>query len=198
MSTTKMVNGNITFDDYLGLQQCLVEWADSYDSKNWDRLRKCIAPTLRIDYRSFLDKLWEAMPAEEFIAMISDKAVLGDPLLMTQHFIGGTKWEKISDTEVIGVHQLRVPHQRYTDETRTVVAVKGHAHSTNTHWYRKVDGEWKFAGLCPEIRWGEFDFDKVFANGREAFGTEMRTEDAVAEGMPAKHQQQGRVTVSAV
>lgn len=204
--------------DYLGLQQCLVEWADSYDSKNWDRLRKCIAPTLRvcpqttrllqvslltfrlfqIDYRSFLDKLWEAMPAEEFIAMISDKAVLGDPLLMTQHFIGGTKWEKISDTEVIGVHQLRVPHQRYTDETRTVVAVKGHAHSTNTHWYRKVDGEWKFAGLCPEIRWGEFDFDKVFANGREAFGTEMRTEDAVAEGMPAKHQQQGRVTVSAV
>ncbi|KAI4595360.1 hypothetical protein LQW54_000522 [Pestalotiopsis sp. IQ-011] len=193
-----MVNGNITFDDYLGLQQCLVEWADSYDSKNWDRLRKCIAPTLRIDYRSFLDKLWEAMPAEEFIAMISDKAVLGDPLLMTQHFIGGTKWEKISDTEVVGVHQLRVPHQRYTDETRTVVAVKGHAHSTNTHWYRKVDGEWKFAGLCPEIRWGEFDFDKVFANGREAFGTEMRTEDAVAEGMPAKHQQQGRVTVSAV
>ncbi|ETS84473.1 Scytalone dehydratase [Pestalotiopsis fici W106-1] len=191
-----MVNGNITFDDYLGLQQCLVEWADSYDSKDWSRLRKCIAPTLRIDYRSFLDKLWEAMPAEEFIAMISDKAVLGDPLLMTQHFIGGTKWEKISDTEVVGVHQLRVPHQRYTDETRSTVAVKGHAHSTNTHWYRKVNGEWKFAGLCPEIRWGEFDFDKVFASGREAFGTE----DTAAEGISAKHQQQqhGRVTVSAV
>ncbi|KAF2993656.1 hypothetical protein E8E14_002445 [Neopestalotiopsis sp. 37M] len=192
-----MVNGNITFDDYLGLQQCLVEWADSYDSKDWSRLRKCIAPTLRIDYRSFLDKIWEAMPAEEFIAMISDKAVLGDPLLMTQHFIGGTKWEKISETEVIGVHQLRVPHQRYTDESRKTVAVKGHAHSTNTHWYRKVNGEWKFAGLCPEIRWGEFDFDKVFASGRETFGTE----DAAAEGIPAKHQQQqqhGRVTVSAV
>ncbi|KAK6087765.1 scytalone dehydratase [Seiridium cupressi] len=184
-----MVNGNITFDDYLGLQQCLVEWADSYDSKNWDRLRKCIAPTLRIDYRSFLDKIWEAMPAEEFIAMISDESVLGDPLLMTQHFIGGTKWEKVSDTEVIGVHQLRVPHQRYTDETRTKVAVKGHAHSTNTHWYRKVDGEWKFAGLNPEIRWGEFDFDKVFASGREAFGDELRAEDAKAEGIPAKMQE---------
>ncbi|KAH6651927.1 Scytalone dehydratase [Truncatella angustata] len=191
-----MVNGNITFDDYLGLQKCLVEWADSYDSKNWDRLRKCIAPTLRIDYRSFLDKLWEAMPAEEFIAMISDKAVLGDPLLMTQHFIGGTKWEKISDTEVIGVHQLRVPHQRYTDETRTKVAVKGHAHSTNTHWYRKVDGEWKFAGLNPEIRWGEFDFDKVFASGRDAFGDETKTEDARAEGIPGKLQE--RVTVTAI
>jgi hypothetical protein len=43
-----MVNGNITFDDYLGLNACLVEWADSYDSKDWDRLRRCIAPTLRV------------------------------------------------------------------------------------------------------------------------------------------------------
>lgn len=126
----------------------------------------------QIDYRSFLDKLWEAMPAEEFITMISNPAVLGDPLLMTQHFIGGTKWQKVSDTEVIGVHQLRVPHQRYTDASRTQVAVKGHAHSTNTHWYKKIDGVWKFAGLNPEIRWTEYDFDRVFASGRDAFGTD--------------------------
>lgn len=39
---------NISFEDYLGLTTCLVEWADSYDSKDWDRLRKCIAPTLRV------------------------------------------------------------------------------------------------------------------------------------------------------
>jgi scytalone dehydratase len=183
-----MVNGNINFDDYLGLTTCLVEWADSYDSKDWDRLRKCIAPTLRIDYRSFLDKLWEAMPAEEFVAMISSPAVLGDPLLMTQHFIGGTKWEKVSDTEVIGVHQLRVPHQRYTDETRTGVAVKGHAHSTNTHWYKKVNGVWKFAGLNPEIRWGEYDFEKVFAGGRDEFGqeSEAKADAHKAGGIPTE------------
>ena len=110
------------------------------------------------------------MPAEEFITMISDKNVLGDPLLKTQHFIGGTKWEKVSDDEIIGYHQLRVPHQRYTDETRAKVAVKGHAHSTNTHWYKKINGVWKFAGLDPQIRWFEYDFDKVFASGRESFG----------------------------
>lgn len=34
--------------DYLGLNAALYEWADSYDSKDWDRLRKCIAPTLRV------------------------------------------------------------------------------------------------------------------------------------------------------
>lgn len=34
--------------DYLGLMTCVYEWADSYDSKDWDRLRKVIAPTLRV------------------------------------------------------------------------------------------------------------------------------------------------------
>ena len=129
---------------------------------------------MRIDYRSFLDKMWEAMPADEYVAMASDPHVLGDPLLKTQHFIGASRWEKVSDTEVVGWHQLRVPHQRYTDETRTEVAIKGHAHGTNQHWYRKVDGQWKFAGLAPEIRWGEFDFEKVFASGRDTFGEQEK------------------------
>lgn len=106
--------------------------------------------------------------------MISDKSVLGNPLLKTQHFIGGTRWEKVSDTEVIGHHQLRVPHQVYTDSTMTEVRVKGHAYSYNKHWYRKVDGEWKFAGLCPDIRWFEDQFDQVFADGRDAFGDDKK------------------------
>ncbi|KAH8769289.1 Scytalone dehydratase [Hyaloscypha finlandica] len=166
----------LTFEEVTGCMAACFEWADSYDSKNWDRLRKCIAPTLRIDYRSFLDKIWEAMPAEEFVTMASDPKVLGNPLLKTQHFIGGTKWEKVSDEEIIGWHQLRVPHQKYTDATMSEVAVKGHAHSTNQHWYKKIDGEWKFAGLNPEIRWSEFDFDKVFEEGRENFGDKAEVE----------------------
>lgn len=127
------------------------------------------------------------MPAEEFVKMASDPNVLGDPLLKTQHFIGGTKWEKVSDDEIIGYHQLRVPHQKYTDASRAKVAVKGHAHSTNKHWYKKVDGEWKFAGLSPDIRWFEYDFDKVFESGRDSFG-----EAKQASGKPCN---QGR-TVS--
>lgn len=110
------------------------------------------------------------MPAADFLAMISSPSVLGDPTLKTQHFCGASKWELTSATEAIGWHQLRVPHQKYTDETLSTVAVKGHAHSTNKHWYRKIDGVWKFAGLAPDIRWFEYDFDKVFEGGRESFG----------------------------
>lgn len=95
------------------------------------------------------------MPAADFVAMASSKNVLGDPLVKTQHFIGGTKWERVSDDEVIGWHQLRVPHQKYTDSSMKEVAVKGHAHSTNKHWYKKIDGVWKFAGLSPDIRYNE-------------------------------------------
>lgn len=184
----RLVPEEISFSDYLGLNAALFEWTESYDSKNWDRLRACIAPTMRIDYRSFLNKLWEAMPAEEYIAMASSPEVLGDPLLKTQHFIGASKWEKVSDTEVIGWHQLRVPHQRYTDDTKTEIAVKGHAHGTNQHWYKKIDGRWKFAGLAPEIKWGEFDWDQMFANGRDTYGEQEQAlkEMRVLEGISEK------------
>ncbi|KAJ9643299.1 Scytalone dehydratase [Knufia peltigerae] len=200
----------ISYEDYQGCLTAYFEWAESYDSKassptksawnnsnndnanisrsdqDWERLRKIVAPTVRIDYRSFLNKLWEAMPADDFIKMISDPKVLGDPLLMTQHFCGASKWEKVSDTEIIGHHQLRVPHQKYTDASRTKVKVKGHAHSYNMHWYKKVDGVWKFAGLNPDIRWGEYDFDKVFAEGREELGEEEAKKVAQeAQGIPA-------------
>ena len=143
---------------------------------------------MRIDYRSFLDKIWEAMPASEYVAMASDPHVLGNPLLKTQHFIGSSKWEYVSETEAIGWHQLRVPHQRYTDESRKEVAIKGHAHGSNQHWYKKIDGVWKFAGLAPIIRWGEFDFEGVFASGRETFGEQEQIEEqvAIAAGVSAE------------
>ncbi|KAJ9652131.1 succinate dehydrogenase flavoprotein subunit [Neophaeococcomyces mojaviensis] len=177
----------ISWEDYQGCLTAYFEWADSYDSKDWERLSKIVAPTLRIDYRSFLNKLWEAMPADEFVKMASDPKVLGDKRLMTQHFCGASKWEKVSDTEIIGWHQLRVPHQKYKDETRTEVLVKGHAHSTNQHWYKKVDGVWKFAGLCPNIRWSEYDFDRVFAEGRDELGDKDAEKlTAQAAGVPTK------------
>ncbi|KAL8711480.1 MAG: hypothetical protein Q9220_004138 [cf. Caloplaca sp. 1 TL-2023] len=190
-----MVPAEISFSDYLSLSHVLYEWADSYDSKDWSRLALCIAPTLRIDYRSFLNKLWPALPAAEYIAMASSPSVLGDPDLMTQHFIGASRWEKISEEEVVGWHQMRVPHQRYVTDKETgerKVGVKGHAHGVNCHWYRKVEGKWKFAGLAPTIRWGEFEWDRVFEGGKEEFGeeekekVEMRIVEGVKEDVPVE------------
>ncbi|KAL8792416.1 MAG: hypothetical protein Q9195_005030 [Heterodermia aff. obscurata] len=146
----------------LGCQAALYEWAESYDTKDWARLSKCIAPTLRIDYRAFLNKLWEAMPADEFVGMASSPKVLGDPRLKTMHLVGVTKWTKSSETEITGYHQMRVAHQKYADDEMKKVAAKGHAHGKGTMSYRKVDGVWKFAGIEPDIRWTEYNHDEIF------------------------------------
>ena len=102
------------------------------------------------------------MDTEDFIAMVSDPGFLGDPLLKTQHLLGATEWVKVSDTEIIGYHQLRAAHLRYTAPDHKVEEKRGHSHATNTHYYCKVDGVWKFAGLKPYIHWNEYEFESIF------------------------------------
>lgn len=98
--------------------------------------------------------------------MVTDDDFLGDPCVNTQHLLGMSRWERISDTQVIGYHQLRAAHQVYTDASKKEVKLKGHSHATNEHYYTKIDGVWKFAGLKPTVRWNERDgpndFEKVF------------------------------------
>ena len=112
------------------------------------------------------------MPAEEFLGMASDPRVIGNPRVKTQHFAGASKWVRTSDTEITGYHQMRVAHQKYEDKELTTVAVKGHTHGKATIWYRKVDGVWKFAGVEPDIRWSEYNADKIWEEGIEKFGEE--------------------------
>lgn len=130
--------------------------------QDWNRLRSIVAPTLTVDYTGIGLKKWDPMPAEEYLAMVSDSSFLGDPTIRTQHLLGGTWWEKVSDTYVIGHHQLRAAHQVYTDPSLQEVKLKGHSHATNEHYYRKVNGVWKFAGLKPTVRFNEDHFDEVF------------------------------------
>ncbi|KAL9127141.1 MAG: hypothetical protein Q9217_003931 [Psora testacea] len=102
------------------------------------------------------------MSANDFVRMASDPGFLGDPLVKTQHLLGQTWWEKISDDEVIGHHQLRAAHNRFTDLTFQRVDRRGHGQSSNEHFYKKVDGVWKFAGIRPNPRWNEYDFEQIF------------------------------------
>lgn len=102
------------------------------------------------------------MPAEEYLKMVTDEDFLGDPTIKTQHLLGATWWEKISESEVIGHHQLRAAHQVYMGPDLQTVKLRGHSHATNEHYYCKVDGVWKFAGLKPNVRWNEHQFEEVF------------------------------------
>ena len=60
------------------------------------------------------------------------------------------------------------------------VKLKGHSHATNIHYYTKVGGVWKFAGLKPTVRWNEHEFEKVF-KGSYAQTDEMEMQIPIRE-----------------
>lgn len=115
-----------------------------------------------------LNRLWEEMPKDQLVALASNPHFLGDATLKTQHFIGGSRFVQESDEKIVGHHQLRVAHQRYTDESLKTVTLKGHAHGTATMEYKRVDGVWKFGGLEPNIRWHEYDYDSMFGGEKKS------------------------------
>ena len=77
--------------------------------------------------------------------------------MKTQHFLGGSKWECLDDGSVSVDNQIRVAHQRYTDEAMTEMVNKGHAHGRTKHWYKKINGSWKLEGVAPALYWTEYD-----------------------------------------
>ncbi|KAJ5580861.1 hypothetical protein N7450_007162 [Penicillium hetheringtonii] len=102
------------------------------------------------------------MSSEDFIAMMSSPGLLGNPLILTQHLIGAASYECISEDEISATYQIRAAHQSYTDSSLEVVAHRGHGHGNVKHWYKRVDGVWKLAGVRPEMYWVEHELSKIF------------------------------------
>jgi len=137
------------------MRNAAFEWAESYDTKDWERLRKCLAPSIRLDFRSLQGPLHEQLSPEEFVTFIVN--TIGDKRVKTQHLIGNGKWERLEDGTVHASHQIRVAHQRYEDESLSVVVNKGHGYGVTQHWYRKIEGTWKIEGVEPKLEWSEYD-----------------------------------------
>ena len=116
----------------------------------------------QINYANVNNAKFTDLPADEFIQMMRDPLFLGDPLVASQHMIGATKWRKVSDEQIVSQHQSRAAHQRFDDESRTAVAVKGHGHGVVTTTFKKIGGTWKWAGIQTKVYWNEYDFENVF------------------------------------
>ena len=151
----------LTAEDINGLQRACFDWADSYDHKDWTRLANNVTDPIDLDYTSLGLPHWPKMSAAEYIAMTSSHNFIGNPAIDCQHLLGCGYFTLTGPDEAEGRHQIRAAHQVYTDSTRTEVKLKGHAHSSNIHKYKKVDGHWKLSGLKPAVLWGEYDFDDV-------------------------------------
>jgi scytalone dehydratase len=116
-----------------------------------------------VDYSIVGQKSFPEMSADDFISMMSSPSFVGDPLIRTQHLIGAANYEWISETEISATHQVRAAHQRYSDAELTTVSGRGHGHGNAKHWYKKIGGTWKLAGVRPEMYWVEHDLATVFS-----------------------------------
>lgn len=108
-------DGKHPIQDYIAICQLAFEWADSYDKKDWNRLRNILAPNLMVDYSIIGHQCFPHMKPEEFISMMSSPKLLGDPLVHTQHLLGAAKYEWVSETEIVAVYHIRAAPQHYTN-----------------------------------------------------------------------------------
>lgn len=141
--------------DFIALQNLVFDWADSTDMKDWERLKRCLAPAVTLDNSRFGIGTHENLTPDQYMGIL--KPILGRPTIQTQHIIGASKWERLEDGRVYAVHQVRASHQSFTDETLTKAVNKGHGHGQAEHWYQKVDGAWKIVYNRPSSNWVEGD-----------------------------------------
>lgn len=157
MPTGSRAQANTHPLDYLAIGNVAFEWAQSYDTKDWARLHKILAPSIRLDVRPLHGALHESLTPDEYVAILSSPSLIGDKELMSQHLLGQGRWERLGDDSVTVMHQIRVAHQRYSDESFTTVVNHGHSHATVQHWYRRFEGGWKLEGVLPQLGWSEYD-----------------------------------------
>lgn len=69
----------------------------------------------KIHYASTNNAQHVDSPANYFITVIGHPLLSGDANIDSQHMLGVSKREKISDTEIVSHHQSRVAHMRYND-----------------------------------------------------------------------------------
>ncbi|KAJ5239010.1 Scytalone dehydratase [Penicillium chermesinum] len=162
--------------DYVAFGQLAFEWADSCDIKVQLMSPKLdfrsrglfltfyrtgidcaisLPPTLLVDYSMIGHERLPKVSAEDFVAMIASPKLLGHPLVRTQNLIGAVRYNPVCDEEIGASYQIRAAHQRYEDPDHTSVTLRGHGYGKVTHWYKKMDGDWKLSGIRLEMYWSE-------------------------------------------
>ncbi|KAH6629154.1 Scytalone dehydratase [Boeremia exigua] len=169
VATPRLTDVSFTDQDYNACSQISFEWACSYDTKNWTQLESILLPNLNVDYRAVMgpEAAWPNMTAAEFVAMMSAPGQLGNPLIATQHLLGGSSWQRVNNTTIIGSYQMRAAHVRYAADNEGLrsssVVVSANSHAIVKHTYGlDLDGAWKLAGIQPSVLFDEGNLSAIF------------------------------------
>jgi scytalone dehydratase len=122
----------------------------------------------QVNYSGVNNSKSDSMPAAAFVEMMKNPLFLGDKNIDSQHMLGLSKWEKTSDAEIVCQYQSRAAHMRW-DEGRKMLAAKGHGHGLVTMFFKRIDGEWKWAGIATKVDFNEHQFEWVFVGSAGKF-----------------------------
>lgn len=103
-----MMQKNVDVLKSLGAEQFLISLSGLESSRVHPHSKSYV------NDREIGKQCWLVMPTVEFMSITTNNDFLGDPCVKTQHLLGAHYWERVSDTQVIGHHQLRAAHQVYT------------------------------------------------------------------------------------
>ena len=148
--------------DVQACEATIFDWAEAADTKNFAQFQKVFAPRLDYDYTSLGATAAKDTPKTELIDWAT--GILKNPKMKTQHLIGVSKWELISDTEIVGHHQISAAHYLYHDEACKDLHMVGVGRATNDYTYKKIDGEWLIAGLTVNVRFSDPDLGKILGH----------------------------------
>jgi scytalone dehydratase len=103
------------------------------------------------------------LTADQFLELSKNKNRLGG-LVDCIHHVGASKFERTGPDTVTGHHQVFVKYKRYRSMVKKEdeVEATGEGLTMMLHYYQKVDGNWKLAGVKPQVRMSQFNFPEIF------------------------------------
>ncbi|KAH7355763.1 Scytalone dehydratase [Pyrenochaeta sp. MPI-SDFR-AT-0127] len=113
------MGNDITFEEYLALSRITFEWADSYDSKQFDRLAAILGPSVTLDYSDAFGQKPITMTRAAFMKLSDNPNRLGG-IVDCIHHIGGSKYDRTGPDSVTGFHQVRSSRLIKTSQNRQI------------------------------------------------------------------------------
>ena len=95
----------IDFPLHQTLTRLTYDWAESYDSKDFKLFASIMAPTVTLDYTEGWGQPPVTLQSAELIKLLSSENSIGG-LVDGMHVIGGSKYDRTSEDEVVGSIQV--------------------------------------------------------------------------------------------
>lgn len=133
----------INLEDTFKIQELIQRFANSFDLKDWDALLDCLADSVYTDYSDLRGTPPQTVSASDYVR--SRQESLKN---LTTHHLSGNYEVQYVDTLQAGCRTSMVIWRK-SDEAQFTT------HCIYMFRLRKIQSEWKIAGITQKVLWNE-------------------------------------------